>query len=102
MPVCKPRGRRKGEEAMRLDDLAAYVEVLTESADNTRHAEDRPRYQAHLAAAARMFAAIHKGDEAELKRLIDSEEHGFGWSYLSGEEGNRAHSAWAAFGRLGS
>jgi hypothetical protein len=85
------------EEAMRMDELAAYIRVLAVATDSTRHAEDRPRYQAHLAAAARMFVAIHAGDNDELKRLIEQERHGYGWSYLSGDEGEQAHAAWAAF-----
>ena len=67
-------GKGSGDGTMKLDELGAYVKVLAAAMDRTQHAEDRPRYEAHLAAAARMFAAI-----------------------LAGDEGERAHAAWATF-----
>ena len=77
--------------------LATYIKVLSESADATHHAEDRPTYLLHLAAAARMFAAIHGGALDDLRRLVDEERHGYGWGFLSGDEGNRTEAAFAAF-----
>ena len=88
-----------GEEAVTdgYGVLATYIKVLSESADATHHAEDRPTYQLHLAAAARMFAAFHGGAFDDLRRLVDEERHIYGWGFLSGDEGNRAEAAFAAF-----
>ena len=61
-----------------MDELAAYVRVLAGAADRTHYAEDRPMYQSHLAASARIFVAIHAGDNDELKRLVEQERHGYG------------------------
>jgi len=40
--------------------LAEYISVLETSAANTHRAEDRGRYQQHLADAALMYAALEK------------------------------------------
>jgi hypothetical protein len=89
-----------GEEAMSkvLDQLAEYIDVLGASADTTRRAEDRPLYDRHLAAAARMFVAAHRDPKgADLRRLVEDERRAFGWSFVSGDEGNRAESAFNVF-----
>ena len=71
--------------------------MLVDAAAITRRAEDRPQYQAHLADAARLFLAIHDGNDDEVQRLIAAEDHNFGWSYLSGVEGERTYAAWTTF-----
>lgn len=84
--------------SQRLDALANYIEVLAASSRDTTTAGDRPRYRAHLAAAAEMFSAIHLEDAPErLKMLIQSEERSYGVDFLSGDCGERATSAFAAF-----
>ena len=97
-----PNGAPKAEgdaEAMNavLDALAEYVAVLTASADATRHAADRPLYEMHLACAARMFVAAHQKQGENLVRLIEDERRGYRWSFLSGDEGDRAEAAFNAF-----
>ncbi len=82
-----------------FDELADYVSALQRGAANTTRAEERPVYSQRLAAAAEMFVALHRADPAELKRLIDREEHNVGWGYLEGEGGAAADSTFAAFVR---
>jgi hypothetical protein len=80
------------------DALADYIETLSKSADDTRRSEDRPKYAAHLASAARMFLAIHRDrSRVELDGLVASERRAYGWSYLSDEEGDRAEAAFTSF-----
>jgi len=89
-----------GEDAMTqdYDALAAYIRVLAESADVTHHTEDRTKYQSHLAAAARIFAALHGSPtDDEVRRLIEEERRNYGWAFLSGNEGDRAEAAFTAF-----
>ena len=79
------------------DALAEYIHVLTEALGKTNRAEDRPKYEKHLAAAARMFAAIHSNRLQDLSEIIDEESHGYGWSFLSGAEGDLAEAAFVRF-----
>ena len=82
------------------DALVPYVEVLSESADRTHRAEDRPQYQRHLAAAARMFVACCQDTTLEpLRKLVADERHSFGWAYLSDAEGERADRAFDEFAK---
>lgn len=81
--------------------LAAYVGVLCRAADQASRAEDRPRYEKHLAEAARMFKSLHADDAVrELKSIVARERHNYGWSFLSDEEGQRAEAAFDLFARL--
>jgi len=43
-----------------------------------------------------MYLAIHSGDLALFKEIVESEQHGYGWGYLSGEEGSKCEAAFAA------
>jgi uncharacterized protein HemX len=80
------------------DALAAYVDELSTAARNTAAAADRPRYEQHLAAAARMFAAIRiHSSVSELKNLVEAERRNFGWAYLAGDSGGRAEAAFHEF-----
>jgi hypothetical protein len=62
--------------------LAAYIQVLTDSANHTHWAPDRPVFQSHLAQAARMFAAL-RGDRPieALMAIVAEERHNYGWGY---------------------
>jgi hypothetical protein len=77
--------------------LAGYISALARSAETTERAEERPRYQRHLASAALMFAAIHAGDAGRLRDIVDNETRAFGWDSLSGDSGRRAEEAWERF-----
>ena len=83
-----------------VDALTKYVSVLAASAERTTRAEDRTAYTRHLAEAARMFAALHAGDEQALRERIEAERRAYGWSYLSGDAGGDAERAFAALARL--
>jgi hypothetical protein len=80
-----------------LDLLAAYVVTLQRGEANTPRAEERPIYSRRLAAAAELFAALHRADPVEIKRLVDQEEHAVGWGYLVGSEGAAADAAFTSF-----
>ncbi len=81
--------------------LEGYLSVLCTSADTCRRAEDRPLYEKHLAATARMFLALRRDRSLrEIKTLVAAERHGYGWSYLSDESGSRAETAFARFAEI--
>ena len=83
-----------------LDDLAEYVSVLSASLEKTKHAQDRSAYQGHLAAAASIFQALRQSNFQRARQQVASEERNFGWSFLSGEEGSAAETAFVRFKKL--
>ena len=83
-----------------LDALATYVEVLNRSARETRRADDRHTYTQHLAAAAQIFVAAHAGRMEELRALVATERHAYGWGYLSDAEGEAAEKAFDGFAKI--
>lgn len=82
-----------------LDALSRYVSVLARSAQQTHRAEDRQTYTQHLAAAAAMFVAVHSDRIDDLRALVASERHSYGWGYLSDAEGSAAERAFDEFAR---
>jgi hypothetical protein len=80
-----------------LSAVVDYIRVLTRSLDTTTFPSDRTAYQRHLAAAARLVALLAQDDHAgDVEDWLRDEEHGFGWGYLSGEQGEQAESAFVA------
>ena len=80
------------------DALARYISILTLASKETTHSSDRPRYNLHLAQAAKMFPVIRsKNDLAVLKDLVEQERHNYGWGYLSDGCGERAEAAFTEF-----
>lgn len=79
--------------------LAEYVEALAGAASETTRSEDRPRYEHHLACAARMLAAAHRRAAGDLRRFVAEERRSFGWDFLSDECGARVERE---FNRLAS
>jgi hypothetical protein len=79
-----------------LQALANYIQILAEASEQTHRAEDRPRYTAHLAAAAQMFVAAYQ-DSKMLQKLLEDERRAHGWSYLADEAGARAERAFNEF-----
>lgn len=59
----------------------------------TSRSEDCRRYEAHLAAAAALAAAVPAGRADDVDAL-KQEARAYGWGYLSGEEGAEAERAW--------
>ncbi|MFA6292176.1 MAG: hypothetical protein WC637_10360 [Victivallales bacterium] len=81
--------------------LADYVSVLEQSAKETHRAEDRTRYQQHLASAALMFAAIVKDNSiSKLKDLVADERRSYGWDFLSEPAGEAAEKSFHAFASM--
>jgi hypothetical protein len=78
--------------------LATYVAVLVAASEQSNRAEDRRTYDQHLAAAARMFAALrHEHSLGRLREIVAAERRAFGSGYLSGEEGAKAEGAFEEF-----
>lgn len=72
--------------AMRLDELAAYITVLSRAAHASTHAEDRSTYASHLAAAAEIFACLHGGRLREARDIVSSQRRAYGWGHLLGDD----------------
>jgi hypothetical protein len=79
--------------------VVEYIQVLVDSRDATTAAGDRAAYDRHLASAARLVGLVARNDDSAVDEWLDAEEHGFGWGYLSGDEGDRAEQAFAALKR---
>ena len=78
--------------------LAEYVAALASSAEKTNHANDRVTYTQRLAIAAVMFAEFHRtGSMEKLRERVQDERRSYGWSYLSGPEGEEAEKAFGQF-----
>lgn len=83
------------------DALAEYIDTLATSAAHCHHANDRPLYDKHLAAAAIMFASFRRtGSTTVLKEYVAQERRAYGRSFLSGPEGEGAESAFDRFAKL--
>jgi len=82
-----------------LDALSKYVSVLAKSAHETHRAEDRQTYTQHLAEAAQIFVAVHSDHIDDLRALVASERHSYGWGYLSDAEGSSAERAFDEFAK---
>ena len=80
------------------DKLAEYIAVLDSCEEKAAHANDRPIYTRHLAVAAVMFSDLHRtGSLTKLRECVQSERRSYGWSYLSGPEGEQAEKAFDRF-----
>jgi len=80
----------------RLSAVIEYIQVIASSLDTTTFAGDRPTYERHLAAAARLVPLVAQVDgQQAIDEWLTAEEHGFGWGYLSGEQGELAEGAFA-------
>ena len=82
-------------------ELADYAAILEQSARTTHRAEDRNKYQQHLATVALMFVAIVKDRSmSKLKELVAAERHSYGWGYLYESAGEEAEKGFHAFASL--
>jgi hypothetical protein len=83
------------------DALTEYVVILDDSLGRTSFANDRHIYVDHLAAAAIMYAILHRDEPlSRLKEKVAEERHNYGWGYLQGSEGEAAESAFHKFATL--
>jgi hypothetical protein len=80
------------------DLLARYIDALSLAASTTHRAEERPVYQARLAAAAQMFAALHGGNLRALVATVNRE--GAGWTVAGSREEVEKNAALMAFESL--
>jgi hypothetical protein len=79
--------------------VADYIEALVSASDRCVRSEDRLAYTKHLAAAAEMSVAAHRGNLDRLVELLAGEERHFGWSYLDGDAGKSAEEAFHELAR---
>ena len=83
------------DQAESEEAIVGYVDALDHALDSTTHTADRPLYVHHLAEAARLVSILAVDDQIRLAEWISSEEHNFGWSDLSGAEGEQVERAFA-------
>jgi hypothetical protein len=83
-----------------LIELSVYIAALSDALLATRRAEGRTRYRDHLASAAVIFEALHRGDWRTAKDIIGSERRSYGWDFLDGECGANAETQFARFARF--
>ena len=81
--------------------LADYVLCLSESLEQTRHANDRPLYQMYLADAAVLLALTVRGVESsQLQARIEQHERLCAQTFLAGPEHAAIAEAWRKFKRV--
>jgi len=81
-----------------LDKLTEYVSAISEALANDGNANDRSLLTKHLAAAAEMYALLHKHQEVSvIHDLVKTEIRGHGWSFISGPSGELIAQKWVAF-----
>ena len=81
-----------------FEKLTEYTLALKEALANTHQANERPLITGRLAAAAEMFALLHKSGEVSVIRgLVLSEIGAHGWSFIAGTTGEDIAAKWAAF-----
>jgi len=81
-----------------VEQCSHYIITLSESAERTNFADDRPTYCAHLAAAAVILAKMEMGAPwEEVQELVASERRACGWGYLSGDAGAKAEQEFSEF-----
>jgi hypothetical protein len=79
-------------------ELADYIICLSESLENTHHANDRPIYEKYLAEAAVLLALVERGANIEeLKRRVEIHERLWSQTWLVDEERLAVSEAWGKF-----
>ena len=78
--------------------LCEYVSILDANSRVANRAEDRQVNDRLLANAARMFLALETEKPLEnLRQLVSTARHSYGWGYLAGSAGEAAESAFSDF-----
>lgn len=81
-----------------INKLTDYTLSLTEALLSTREANERPLLTSRLAAAAEMYALLHKHQNiSAIESIVKTEIRGHGWSFISGEAGTKIANNWVAF-----
>ena len=81
-----------------LAKLNDYVLLLSEAQEKDNYANNRPMFTKRLAAAAEMYALLHKNHEVTaIDALVQQEIRAHGWSFIEGPYGENIASAWVAF-----
>ena len=78
--------------------LAEYVLCLSNCAENTHHADDRPLYRSYLAASARLLALyVTAANDEQCQSAISEYERLWGQTWLVGPEHIEIGAAWRQF-----
>lgn len=81
-----------------LEKLTDYSLSLRNALKNTREANERPHLTGHLANAAEMHALLYKyKDVSAIQELVKDEIRSHGWSFISGDAGEKVARSWQAF-----
>lgn len=81
-----------------VEKLTDYVLPLSEALARDGNANDRPLLTKRLAAAAKMYANLHRSKSvASMQSLVQQEQHGHGWSFITGPSGKDITEKWVAF-----
>lgn len=78
-----------------LNKLTGYTFALRDALERTNEANERPKITKHLAAAAEMYALLHMHQTSDaIAHIVKVENRIHGWSYLSGETGEKVQKKW--------
>lgn len=81
-----------------LNKLTGYTLALRDALERTNEANERPKITKHLAAAAEMFALLYMHQTSDaIAHIVNVENRIHGWSYLSGETGEKVSKKWVEF-----
>ena len=76
-------------------ELATYILRLSEAAQSTKRAEDRPLYEKYLASAAVILALAESGAEKEIiQSKVQAHEHLWGNTWLVDDAYKVPSNAW--------
>ena len=103
--ACRRAGRLGQVAAMhrsppglmaRFETLLEYYRAALTAAEADSPASELQLYRAHWSALNRLEQALSTDSRTEALRVVSEQRRAFGWSYLSGEGGRRAESAFHA------
>ena len=70
-----------------LRQISEYTQLLIKALKETNNANDRVKYQKHLASASIIFSSLIENDLKNLEIILEDEARSFGWDYLEGDLG---------------
>lgn len=81
-----------------LNKLTGYTFALRDALERTTEANERPKITKHMAAAADMYALLYMHQTSDaIAHIVKVESRIHGWSYLSGETGDKVKKKWVEF-----